>query len=248
MPDWQGSWAGMVRRPGGRPSGCWAIGPTPTSASRRRAWPRSTFAGASRCATGRRCWSTWPLHVPSTGCGPTSGPGSRNPIDGLEQVRDAALSPIRQAEEAELADELRAALGQIPPRQAEVFCLHCLEDWSYQEIAEHLGISIDSVGVLLHRARNRLRLLLAKYQESCASTASDERAGCQVSPTGKPEKGALMTRGANLDPGSAGDDDRLARALAALRRTDVPDGPSAEVLARTLAAVEAAANTTRNVP
>ena len=109
---------------------------------------------------------------------------------GLEQVHDAALPPTRQAEGAELAGELRAALGQIPPRQAEVFCLHCLEDWSYQEIAGHLGISIDSVGVLLHRARNRLRKLLSKYQESRASAGSanvpDARSSQPASPRKEP--------------------------------------------------------------
>jgi RNA polymerase sigma-70 factor, ECF subfamily len=94
---------------------------------------------------------------------------------GLEQLKDAALAPIQQAEESELADELRTALGKIPPRQAEVFCLHCIEDWSYQEIAGHLGISIDSVGVLLHRARNRLRKLLAKFQKSISEQARRTR-------------------------------------------------------------------------
>jgi len=88
----------------------------------------------------------------------------------LEQLRGTTLAPPQQAEETELVDELRSALGQIPSRQAEVFCLHCLEDWSYQEIAQHLGISTDSVGVLLHRARNRLRKLLARFQESCSPT------------------------------------------------------------------------------
>jgi len=54
-----------------------------------------------------------------------------------------------------------------------------------------------------------------------------------------------MTMGANLKRGSAGEDDRLSRALAALRCIDVPAGPSAEVLAQTLAAMEATAKLTR---
>jgi RNA polymerase sigma-70 factor (ECF subfamily) len=78
-----------------------------------------------------------------------------------DEISDGSPSPIQRAEEAELADRLRAALGQLPPKQAEAFCLHGVEGWSYREIAEHLAISIDAVGVLLHRARKRLRLLLA---------------------------------------------------------------------------------------
>jgi outer membrane lipoprotein-sorting protein len=51
-----------------------------------------------------------------------------------------------------------------------------------------------------------------------------------------------MTTGENERPAPAHDDDRLQRALAALKRTPVPDGPSPAALANTLAAVEAAAN------
>jgi RNA polymerase sigma-70 factor (ECF subfamily) len=68
--------------------------------------------------------------------------------------------PSQGIEDAELSARLRAALADIPPRQAEAFCLHSLDDWSYAEIAQHLGASVDAVGVLLHRARTRLQRLL----------------------------------------------------------------------------------------
>jgi RNA polymerase sigma-70 factor (ECF subfamily) len=77
--------------------------------------------------------------------------------------------PSQGALEAELAQRLRDALAQIPAQQAEVFCLYSLEGWSYQEIAEGLSISINSVGVLLHRARKRLRELLASDKEQISS-------------------------------------------------------------------------------
>ena len=67
-------------------------------------------------------------------------------------------------EDAELADRLREALATLPPRQAEAFCLHCLDDLSYRAIAAELGISVDAVGLLLHRARARLRVLMADPQ------------------------------------------------------------------------------------
>ena len=53
------------------------------------------------------------------------------------------------------------ALGRLPERQAEVFCLHVLEGWEHAEIAKQMQITSDAVGVLLHRARSRLRELLA---------------------------------------------------------------------------------------
>ncbi len=73
--------------------------------------------------------------------------------------------PLQAAENAELSATLRLAMAEIPSRQAEVFCLFHLDGWSYPEIAEHLAISTDVVGVWLHRARGRLRELLAEMNE-----------------------------------------------------------------------------------
>lgn len=87
--------------------------------------------------------------------------GRPEPVADWGAVPGRAPSPSQDAEDAELAEQLRQALAQVPPQQAQVFCLHCLEDWSYQEIAQQLGVSTDAVGVLLHRARQRLRELLA---------------------------------------------------------------------------------------
>jgi RNA polymerase sigma-70 factor (ECF subfamily) len=61
---------------------------------------------------------------------------------------------------AELAEKLRGVLGHLPDRQAEVFCLRCLEDLSYRDIAKQLDLKVSAVSVLLHRARSRLRELL----------------------------------------------------------------------------------------
>ena len=90
---------------------------------------------------------------------------SGSPSD-WQELPDHSPSPSQNAEEAELADRLREVLGQLPPKQAQAFCLHCIEDWSYQEIACQMAISIDAVGVLVHRARKRLHQLLAAFHES----------------------------------------------------------------------------------
>ena len=75
----------------------------------------------------------------------------------------AAVDPptSRGLEEAELAERLRDALGKISSRQAEVFCLHCLEGLRYGEIAQQLNVSVGVVSAHLHRAREKLRRLLA---------------------------------------------------------------------------------------
>ena len=72
-----------------------------------------------------------------------------------------AVSPTDVAEAAELSEQLRAALAELAPKQAQAFCLFSLEGWNYQQIAAHLETSVDAVGVLLHRARAKLRARLA---------------------------------------------------------------------------------------
>lgn len=83
----------------------------------------------------------------------------------VDHPQTAFPMPSVAAENAELSAKLRTALAEIPPRQAEVFCLFHLDGWSYPEIAEHLAISTDVVGVWLHRARGRLRELLGEMNE-----------------------------------------------------------------------------------
>jgi RNA polymerase sigma-70 factor (ECF subfamily) len=68
-----------------------------------------------------------------------------------------AAEPGRDAQAHELAADLRLALAEIDERQAQVFCLACLEDASYEEIAGQLGVTVNHVGVLLNRAKASLR-------------------------------------------------------------------------------------------
>ncbi|MGQ9574485.1 MAG: RNA polymerase sigma factor [Thermoguttaceae bacterium] len=67
-----------------------------------------------------------------------------------------------------LADErrklVRAALRRLPKRDAEILLLKYSEDWSYRELADHLGVTQAAVQARLHRARQRLRTELAALQ------------------------------------------------------------------------------------
>lgn len=56
---------------------------------------------------------------------------------------------------------IRLALERLPQRDAEILLLKYTEDWSYRQIAEHLGASHSAVEARLHRARRRLRGELA---------------------------------------------------------------------------------------
>jgi RNA polymerase sigma-70 factor (ECF subfamily) len=60
-----------------------------------------------------------------------------------------------------LADErrqlIRTAVSRLPKRDAEMLLLKYTEDWSYRDLAAHLGVSESAVEARLHRARARLR-------------------------------------------------------------------------------------------
>ena len=73
------------------------------------------------------------------------------------RVPDGSPGPLRQVQLAEQAGRFREALAHLPPQQAAVFCMRMLDDLSYEQIAEALGISASHVGVLLYRARSALR-------------------------------------------------------------------------------------------
>ena len=60
---------------------------------------------------------------------------------------------------------IRAAIADLPPRQAEVITLRDLEGLSPREACELLGLSPENQRVLLHRARARIRQAVAGYFE-----------------------------------------------------------------------------------
>ena len=69
-----------------------------------------------------------------------------------------------------LAEERRAmvrtAMSRLPQRDAEILLLKYTENWRYQQIAAHLGISESAVEARLHRARRRLRAELAAVEKA----------------------------------------------------------------------------------
>ncbi len=69
-----------------------------------------------------------------------------------------------------LAEERRAmvrqAMGRLSGRDAEILMLKYTEDWRYQQIAAHLGISRSAVEARLHRARQKLRAELAAVEKA----------------------------------------------------------------------------------
>ena len=62
------------------------------------------------------------------------------------------------------AERLRNALAEIPASQLAAFVLTQIEDMPHDEAAVAMGVTVNHVGVLLHRARAALRERLESHK------------------------------------------------------------------------------------
>lgn len=83
-------------------------------------------------------------------CRTTSAKLVFQPIDFREPSVDSEL--LRQ----ERHDQLRNAVQELPPREAEVFCLALFEQQSHEEIAATLGLQRGAVATLLSKAKSSI--------------------------------------------------------------------------------------------
>jgi len=68
--------------------------------------------------------------------------------------------PSREIVEAEQSEQLRRAIGRLPPQQGKCFVLRYLEGLDHAQIGEALKMSRSAVSSALHRARESLRAAL----------------------------------------------------------------------------------------
>jgi RNA polymerase sigma factor (sigma-70 family) len=87
---------------------------------------------------------------------------------------DAEPPPDVRQETRELHDRVWMALGELPPEQQEAVQLHYVEGLRVWEIAALFGLPSGTVKARLHRARGRLRRLLAEELGSSAPAARRE--------------------------------------------------------------------------
>jgi RNA polymerase sigma factor (sigma-70 family) len=80
-------------------------------------------------------------------------------VDQTEQGR--AGGPPEWLLSLERMKMVRSGLERLPPLDAQILLLKYTEDWSYQQIADHLGLSHAAVESRLHRARAKLREVLS---------------------------------------------------------------------------------------
>lgn len=81
------------------------------------------------------------------------------PIDDVAPILKAShtLNPESQRANRELRARIRQSLTKLGEKSAEMFVLKYFEGYGNNEIAEMMGTSAMVVGVLLHRARARVK-------------------------------------------------------------------------------------------
>ncbi len=80
-------------------------------------------------------------------------------------VIDEKKDPEQVAINADLTDVLVSALDKIPLDQRIIVELKNIEGRSHKEIADYLGISVTAAKVRLHRAHQKLRLILEEVEK-----------------------------------------------------------------------------------
>ena len=78
---------------------------------------------------------------------------------------NAKLNPETQRASNELRTKVRQAISKLGEKSAEMFVLKYFEGYGNNEIAEQMGTSAMVVGVLLHRARARVKKEIGELLE-----------------------------------------------------------------------------------
>jgi RNA polymerase sigma-70 factor (ECF subfamily) len=86
----------------------------------------------------------------------------RYQADGAAPCEAVDGDPLAWLLAAEAQQLVRRAIAMLAPRDAEMLLLKYTEDWSCRELAKRMGISVIAVEARLHRARSRMRAVLAK--------------------------------------------------------------------------------------
>ncbi len=79
----------------------------------------------------------------------------------LESAEDDADTAIRLDQRRRLAD----ALARLSPDQREAFLLKHLEGWSYEDMADQLGVRVSALKMRVHRAREELQRTLLEVPQ-----------------------------------------------------------------------------------
>ncbi|GAB3997902.1 sigma-70 family RNA polymerase sigma factor [Spirosoma daeguense] len=75
----------------------------------------------------------------------------------LPEVQATGASPYQQLESADSHDLIHRLMEELPDQQRFILHLRDVEEYSFEEIEQLTGLSVNNIRVILSRARQRLR-------------------------------------------------------------------------------------------
>ena len=125
-----------------------------------------TFRGESSIAT-------WIYRIAFNTLATYGRKKSRRPVslteaDDLQSLPDVDGDVEAAYERKESHERLARCIARLSPREAVAITLFYMDGRDYKEIASILGTSVGSVGLLLHRGREHLHVLLSGKKEGPA--------------------------------------------------------------------------------
>ena len=171
---------------------------TPTTATRRRGWPR---CGPTRGSATPRTCAAGSSRSPTARRSTTSGRGGESPVPvgDVPETRGRAATPPTPPD-----DGLWALVRELPAKQRTALALRYVADAGYDEISAVMGTSEDAARRNVHEALKRLRTeyramtdIEHDLQASCAGPTPGDH--CPTSARRPPPRGLLDVAYATLD-------------------------------------------------
>jgi predicted DNA-binding protein YlxM (UPF0122 family) len=97
-----------------------------------------------------------------------------NFVDELRPIAGSALDPQLVAEKAELHTAVLDAVGTLSPKNRSAILLFYHEQFSLEEVASRLNISVVAVKGRLHKSRHQLREQLSSLQDQIQTNLRQE--------------------------------------------------------------------------
>ncbi|MGI9038865.1 MAG: RNA polymerase sigma factor [Gemmatimonadota bacterium] len=124
------------------------------------AWIKA-FRRLRQCRDPER-FGAWVFRITANACKDAIKAERREvvPMESVAELEDSGDGPAEAALHWDQSRRIEAALRRLPPDQREAFLLKHLEGWSYEDMAERLGVRVSALKMRVHRARDELQRLL----------------------------------------------------------------------------------------
>jgi RNA polymerase sigma-70 factor, ECF subfamily len=88
---------------------------------------------------------------------------------------ESSPNPEQEYIQKELGEEIKHTLNSLSPRYRTVLILRLFHGYSYKEIAEIMGASLNEVKIWIHRARNQMKDKFSYYLKRCETNGSQSQ-------------------------------------------------------------------------